>query len=76
MLKLLISCWYGGVVLACRYMFAMENLTSIFPELYMVCGMIYITFEREGPLFSNITARALAYRTAVQQRQLRAKWLL
>jgi len=29
--------------------------------------MIYITFQRGGPKFSN---------TAVQQRQLRAKWLL
>ena len=38
--------------------------------------MIYITFERGGPKFSNTTARALAYRAAVQQRQLRAKWLL
>ena len=38
--------------------------------------MIYITFERGGPKFSNITARALAYRTAVQQLQLRAKRLL
>ena len=38
--------------------------------------MIYITFETRGPKFSNTTARALAYRTAVQQRQLRAKWLL
>jgi len=38
--------------------------------------MIYITFERGRPKFSNTTARALAYRTAVQQRQLRAKWLL
>jgi hypothetical protein len=38
--------------------------------------MINITFERGGPKFSNTTARALAYRTAVQQRQLRAKWLL
>jgi len=37
--------------------------------------MIYITFERGGPKFSNATARALAYCTAVQQRQLRAKWL-
>ena len=32
--------------------------------------MIYITFERGGPKFSNTTARALAYPTAVQQRQL------
>jgi hypothetical protein len=38
--------------------------------------MIYITFEREGHKFSNTTVRALAYRTAMQQRQLRAKWLL
>jgi hypothetical protein len=29
--------------------------------------MIYITFERAGPKFSNTTAGALAYRTAVQQ---------
>jgi len=35
-----------------------------------------VTFEREGPKFSNTTARALAYRTAVQQRQLRTKWPL
>ena len=38
--------------------------------------MIYIMFERGGPKFSNTTARALAWRTVVQQRQLRAKWLL
>jgi hypothetical protein len=38
--------------------------------------MIYITFERGGPKFSNTTARALAVRTPVQQRQLRAKWPL
>ena len=38
--------------------------------------MIYITFERGGSKFSNTTARVLAYHTAVQQRQLRAKWLL
>jgi len=38
--------------------------------------MIYITFERGGPKSSNTTARALAYRKPVQQRQLRAKWLL
>jgi hypothetical protein len=38
--------------------------------------MIYIIFERGNHKFSNTTARALAYRTAVQQRQLRAKWLL
>jgi len=30
--------------------------------------MIYITFEREGPKFSNTTDRALALRTAMQQR--------
>ena len=38
--------------------------------------VIYITFERGGPEFSNTTARALAYRRAVQQHQLRVKWLL
>jgi len=38
--------------------------------------MVYITFERGGPKFSNTTTWALAQRTAVQQRQLRAKWLL
>jgi len=38
--------------------------------------MIYITFERGGPKFSNTTTRTLAQRTAVQQCQLRAKWLL
>jgi len=38
--------------------------------------MIYITFERGGPKFSNTTPRTLACRTAVQQRQLRSKWLL
>ena len=38
--------------------------------------MIYITFERGGPRFSNTTARAFAYRTAVKKRQLRAKWLI
>ena len=38
--------------------------------------MTYITFEREGPKFSNTTARALAWRTALQQRQLRAQRLL
>jgi hypothetical protein len=38
--------------------------------------IIYTAFERGGPKCSNTIARALAYRTAVQQRQLRAKWLL
>jgi len=38
--------------------------------------MIYITFERGGPKFSNTIASALNYSRAVQQRQLRAKWLL
>jgi len=32
-----------------------------------------MTFERGGPKFSNTTARAHAYCTAVQQLQLRAK---
>ena len=34
--------------------------------------MIYMAFERGGPKLSNTTTRALAQRTAVQQRQLRA----
>jgi hypothetical protein len=38
--------------------------------------MIYMTFERGSSKFSNNTTRTLAYRTAVQLRQLRAKWLL
>ena len=38
--------------------------------------MIYVTCEKGSPKFSNIIARALAYHTAVQQCQLRAKWLL
>ena len=38
--------------------------------------MACIIFERGGPKFSNTTARALAQRTPVQQRQLSAKWLL
>jgi hypothetical protein len=38
--------------------------------------LICITFERGGPKFSYTTARALAYCTVVQQRQLRAKWLV
>ena len=33
--------------------------------------MIYMAFERGGPKLSNTTTRALAQRTAVQQRQLR-----
>ena len=38
--------------------------------------IIHITFEREIPMFSNIIARTLACRTAVQQHQLKTKWLL
>ena len=36
--------------------------TPIFPELYMVCEIIYITFERGSPnfSFSSTTAGALA----------------
>jgi hypothetical protein len=36
--------------------------------------MTYIIFERGGPKFSNTTARAQS--TALQQRQLRSKWLV
>jgi hypothetical protein len=38
--------------------------TSVFPELYLH------SIWKRGPTFSNTTARALAYRTAVQQRYL------
>jgi hypothetical protein len=38
--------------------------------------MTYITFEKGGSKVSNTIATALALRTAVQQRQLRANWLL
>jgi hypothetical protein len=41
-----------------------------------IIWMIYIQFERGGPKFVNTTARALAYRIAVLQRQLRAEWPL
>jgi hypothetical protein len=47
--------------------------------IHLVTGRFpdnYITFERGGRKFSNTTARALNYCTAMQQRQLRAKWLL
>jgi len=37
--------------------------------------MSYITFERKV-MFSNNVARTLVYHSAVQQRQLNAKWLL
>ena len=37
--------------------------------------MTFITFARLDPMLSNTTARALAHPTAVQRRQLRAKWL-
>ena len=47
-------------------------ISSTIHGMWVIC----ITFERGGPKFSNTTARALAYHTAVQQRQLRAKWLL
>jgi hypothetical protein len=38
--------------------------------------MTYTIFEKEDPKFSNTTASAFAYLTAVQRRQLEAKWLL
>jgi len=38
MLKLLISCWYDGVVVACRYMFAMgSDVVLVLLLLYCVC---------------------------------------
>ena len=37
MLKLLISCWYDGVVVACRYMFAMgSDVVLVLLLLYCV----------------------------------------
>jgi hypothetical protein len=55
----------------------MDSISYVYIS-WIIRGMwiVYITFERGDPKFSNTTARALAYRTAVQQRQLRAKWLL
>jgi hypothetical protein len=55
----------------------MDSISYVF-IYWTIHGMwiIYITFERGGPKFLSTTARALVYRTAVQQRQLRAKWLL
>jgi len=37
MLKLLISCWYDGVVVACRYMFAMGS------DVVLVLLLLYCT---------------------------------
>jgi len=55
----------------------MDSVSYVYIS-WAIHGMwtIYITFERGGPKFSNTTARALALRTAVQQRQLRAEWIL
>ena len=37
MLKLLMSCWYDGVVVACRYMFAMgSDVVLVLLLLYCV----------------------------------------
>ena len=42
MLKLLISCWYDGVVVACRYMFAMgSDAVLVLLLLYCVCETQY-----------------------------------
>jgi len=38
MLKLLISCWYDGVVVACRYMFAMGS------DVVLVLLLLYCTY--------------------------------
>jgi len=37
MLKLLISCWYDGVVVACRYMFVMGS------DVVLVLLLLYCT---------------------------------
>jgi len=57
-----------------------QNNGLNFVRLYFLnyrCYMIDLyKLERGDPRFINTTARALAYPTAVQQRQLRTKWLL
>jgi len=41
MLKLLISCWYDGVVVACRYMFVMgSDVVLVLLLLYCVCVLV------------------------------------
>ena len=40
MLKLLISCWYDGVVEACRYMFAMGS------DVVLVLLLLYCTVQQ------------------------------
>ena len=38
MLELLISCWYDGLVVACRYMFVMgSDVVLVLLLLYCVC---------------------------------------
>ena len=38
MLNLLISCWYDGVVVACRYMFAMGSDVVLVLLLLQTCN--------------------------------------
>jgi len=47
MLKLLISCWYDGVVVACRYMFAMgSDVVLVLLLLYCVlCTIKYPQYK-------------------------------
>jgi len=53
MLKLLISCWYDGVVVACRYMFAMGS------DVVLVLLLLYCTHlcgvEGNSVLFPVVT---------------------
>ena len=40
MLKVLISCWYDGVVVTCRYMFAV-GLDVVLVRLLLYCLSVY-----------------------------------
>ena len=46
MLKLLISCWYDCVVVACRYMFAMGS------DVVLVLLLLYCVYQQEISNFS------------------------
>ena len=51
MLKLLISCWYDGVVVACRYMFAMCS------DVVLVLLLLYCVYSRRR---TNTTSEPIA----------------
>ena len=55
----------------------MDSISYIYISWFVqVMWKIYIAFERKDPNFQNIIPRALAWRTILQQRQLRTKWFL